>query len=141
MPTNPRRASSSCIGCGRARLATRSAPTGANKPFESVYVSVAGTLIDVGGFDEVPYLVPRFSKVTGEIYGLGPGMTCLPDVKMLNEMAKTVVKAAQKIVDPPLQLPDSGFLVPIKTTPGSLNSLRQQIIRAFYVEWLLMPSE
>ena len=140
-----------------------------NKAFESTYVSVAdGTVIDEGGFDEFPYLCPRLSKVSGEIYGRSPGMSTLPDIKMLNEMMKLVVKSAQKIIDPPLQIPDDGFLLPVRTTPGSLNSyragskdriealqthgdpqlgieminaLRQQIIRGFYVEWMLMPSD
>lgn len=96
-----------------------------HKEFESVYVSPEDlAVISEGGFDEFPYLVPRDNKVTGEPYGRGRGWTALPDVKMLNEMVKTLLKAAQKIVDPPLQLPDDGFLVPVKTTPGSLNFYR-----------------
>lgn len=140
-----------------------------NKPWQSVYVSEADrTIIGEGGFDEFPYLAPRLAKTPGELYGRGRGMTALPDIKMLNEMAKTVLKAAQKVVDPPLLLPDDGYVLPIRTTPGGLNfhrpglrdelrpletkgqvqlgvemlnALRQQIIRAFYVEWMLMPSD
>ena len=93
-----------------------------NKAWESVYVSLADkSEIDVGGFDDFPYLVPRFSKITGETYGRGPGMWCLPDIQMLNVMGKTVLKAAQKIVDPPLFIPDDGYIVPIKTEPGSFG--------------------
>jgi hypothetical protein len=142
---------------------------GRNKPWESVYVSVADrTVISESGFNEFPYHCPRFSKKASEIYGRGPGMINLPDIKMLNAMVMTVLKAAQKVVDPPLQLPDDGFMVPIKTTPGGLNfyragsqdriepletkgqvqlgvemvnALRQQIIRGFYVEWMSMPSD
>jgi|SRR5579871_153203 hypothetical protein len=140
-----------------------------NMPFESVYVSEEDrTVIDVGGYHEFPFLVPRFAKAAGEIYGRGPGMLQLPDVQMLNEFVKLLWKGAQKIVDPPLQLPDDGFIVPIKTTPGSLNYFRsgtrptdriapietkgnieiglellnaliQQINRGFYLEYLAMP--
>lgn len=96
-----------------------------NKPYASLYVAVdEGVTIAEGGFEEFPYMVPRLDKIAGEKYGRGPGWTALPDVKMLNEMVKTLLKAAQKIVDPPLQLPDDGFLVPIKTTPASLNFYR-----------------
>ncbi len=137
--------------------------------FSSSYVNLSDmTTIDVGGFQEFPYLVPRFAKRTGEIYGRGPGHTALPDVKMLYELKKIVVKAAQKIIDPPLMLPDDGYTLPINTTPGSkiyyragmqdrieplktggdiqvgselLQSLQQSIIRNFYVEWMLMPSD
>lgn len=140
-----------------------------NHAWQSVYVAMDGKhVIGESGFNEFPYHVPRFSKITGETYGRGPGMMALPDIQMLNEMVKTVLKSAQKVVDPPLMLPDDGFMVPIKTTPGSLNfyragmrdriepiqtegqvqlgvemlnALRQQIIRTFYVEWLMMPSD
>ena len=93
----------------------------AHMPFESRYINVTEkTMIGEGGFTEFPYMVPRFAVRSGESYGRGPGMTALPDVKMLNEMKKTVLKAAQKVVDPPLQVPDDGFMMPIKTQPGSL---------------------
>lgn len=139
--------------------------------FESRWVCEADmALIDEGGYREFPYLCPRVSKATGERYGRGPGTTALPDIKMLNELAKLVVKAAQKIIDPPLELPDDGYIVPIRTVPGSLNfrrpglrpddrinaietkgnlpighemqeALRTGIGRSFYVDLLHMPSD
>ena len=39
-------------------------------------------------------------------------------------MEKTYLKALQKIVDPPLMIPDDGFLNPIRTTPGGINYYR-----------------
>lgn len=78
-------------------------------------------LLSKSGFMEFPYAVPRFYKAGGEVYGRGPGITSLPDVKMVNEMMKTTIKAAQKIVDPPLQAPSQGFLNPIRTIPGGIN--------------------
>ena len=51
-------------------------------------------------------------------------MTALPDVKMLNEMSKTTIKSAQKQVDPPLLVPDDGFILPVRTVPGGLNFYR-----------------
>jgi hypothetical protein len=51
-------------------------------------------------------------------------MTALPDVKMLNKMSETTIRAAQKQIDPPLMVPDDGFVLPIRTTPGSLNFYR-----------------
>jgi len=51
-------------------------------------------------------------------------MTALPDVKMLNEMSKTTIKSAQKQVDPPLLVPDDGFMLPVRTVPGGLNFYR-----------------
>jgi hypothetical protein len=142
-----------------------------HKRWESVYVAEEDrVVVRQGGFDEFPYLCPRLSKASNEIYGRGCGMTALPDMKMLNELLKLTIKAGQKMVDPPLQIPDDGFLLPIKTVPGSQNyyranspaqaritpietrgrwdvgkdmleSLRASINRAFFVEWMtLMPA-
>ena len=51
-------------------------------------------------------------------------MTALPDTKMLQEMSKTTIKSAQKQVDPPLLVPDDGFVLPVRVTPGGLNFYR-----------------
>ena len=96
-----------------------------NMPFESVYFEYkGGNELSVSGFKEFPFVVPRYLKASQEVYGRSPAMTALPDVKMLNEMCKTTIKAAQKQVDPPLLVPDDGFLLPVRTVPGGLNFYR-----------------
>lgn len=95
------------------------------KPIASVYYHKATkALLSEGGFDDFPFMVPRFVKDSVSIYGRSPAMTALPDVKMLNKMSETTIRAAQKQVDPPLMAPDDGFMLPIRTTPGSLNFYR-----------------
>lgn len=97
-----------------------------NMPFASYYVMVQDRkLLQEGGFEEFPFAIPRWYKTSGEVYGRSPGMTALPDVKMLQEMAKTTIKAAQKVVDPPLKLNDDGVIGPVRMIPGGLNFLRQ----------------
>ena len=96
-----------------------------NMPFESVYIEYSsGDELSVSGFREFPFVVPRYLKASHEIYGRSPAMTALPDVKMLNEMSKTTIKSAQKQVDPPLLVPDDGFILPVRTVPGGLNFYR-----------------
>lgn len=96
-----------------------------NKPVASVYYHKATKhLLSESGFDEFPFMVPRFVKDSVSTYGRSPSMTALPDVKMLNKMSETTIRAAQKQVDPPLMAPDDGFMLPIRTTPGSLNFYR-----------------
>lgn len=92
-----------------------------NKPYASVWVSLSTseTLYE-SGYDTFPYHVPRWTKLAGEVYGRGPAKKCLPDIKMLNQMEKTILKAGQKQVDPPLVLTSDSFMLPIKTSPGSL---------------------
>ena len=92
------------------------------KPFLSAYVEKkAKHVVKEGGYDELPFMGARFYKTSFESYGRGPGSTALPDVKMLMQVAKVTIRAAQKTVDPPIILPDSGFLRPVRTTPGGLN--------------------
>lgn len=105
------------------------APEGAKAskmlPVASVYLDEKEKhILQEGGFDEMPFMVSRWSKATGEVFGRSPAMTSLPDIKMLQEMMKTTIRAAQKIVDPPLLVPDDGVIGPVRTIPGGLNYYR-----------------
>jgi hypothetical protein len=96
-----------------------------NMAFASCYFEYkAGHLLHENGFQEFPFLVPRWAKMPGEVYGRSPGMTALPDIKMLQAMMLTLIKAAQKIADPPLFIPDDGVIGPVRTVPGGLNFYR-----------------
>jgi hypothetical protein len=94
-------------------------------PFESRYVLKAEKkLVKEGKFRRFPYLVSRWTKISGEVYGRSPAMNALPEAKTLNMMAKTMLQGAQKVVDPPVQMPDDGFVRPLKTFPGGVNYYR-----------------
>jgi len=99
-----------------------------NKPWASVVLfdgrTSDPTIIRQSGFDMFPFLVPRWTKAAGEIYGRSPAMKVLPDIRLVNAMARTVLESAQKAADPALQVPDDGFLQPIRTHPGGLNYYR-----------------
>lgn len=103
------------------------AKTRDNKPWVSAHYlnEGKGQIITQSGFDQFPFIVARWSKVAGETYGRSPAMEVLPDIKMLQEMSKTVIKAAQKATDPPLMVPDDGFLGSIRTMPGGINYYRK----------------
>ena len=94
-------------------------------PFKSVYYHKDdNVIISESGYMEFPYVVPRWLKSSSETYGRSPSMTALPDIKMLNKMSETTIKAAQKMVDPPLLVPDDSFVLPVRTQPGGLNFYR-----------------
>ena len=96
-----------------------------NMPFQSIYFEYGeGHIINISGFKEMPYVVPRYLKASTEIYGRSPAMNALPDVKVLNKMVETALKAAAKQVDPPLLVPDDSMLSPIRMSAGSLNYYR-----------------
>lgn len=91
-------------------------------PFSSYYISYEGRqMVGEGGFWSMPYAISRHVTAPRETYGRGPAMMVLPDIKMINEMEKTVIRAAHKIVDPPLLLYGDGILSNFATRPGALN--------------------
>jgi len=96
-----------------------------NKPFASIYVfKLKNRVIKEKGYDEFPAAIPRWTKQSYERYGRSPAMKCLPEVKLLNEVKKTMIISAQKMIDPPLQAPDEGMVLPLRTRPGAINYYR-----------------
>ena len=94
---------------------------GKNKAFASLNIDVEEKLIITeGGFDEFPYLIPRWAVKAGEVYGRSPSMKMLPTIMMLNAMGRTLIVAAEKAVDPPLIIPANSVEGPIRTAPASL---------------------
>lgn len=134
----------------------------ASLPWASYYINMQDrSLVGESGYHEFPWVVARWQKLVGEVFGRSPAMAALPDIKMINAMAKTVLTAGHMALDPPLQLPDDGYLKGARIRPGArffrkpgqdriepiltgarvdigldmMNRVREQIMRAFYVEW------
>ena len=97
-----------------------------NMPFQSIYFeNKNGHIISIGGFKEMPYIIPRYLKSSTEVFGRSPAMAALPEIKVLNKMVEVMLKAAQKQVDPVLMVPDDTIsLQSIRTAPGSINYYR-----------------
>lgn len=90
-----------------------------NMPWESIYIEMkTRSLLEESGFPEFPYAVPRWSKFAGEEYGRSPAMTALPDIKMLQEMERTMAMASELAALPPINVPDDGSSKPINYVPG-----------------------
>lgn len=92
------------------------------RPLYSLYVSIDGRqVVEENGYYTMPYAIGRYVTSPRETYGRSPAMTVLPDIKMLNEMSKTIIRAAHKIVDPPLLLQEDGALGAFDLRPGAMN--------------------
>jgi len=89
--------------------------------------------IDVGGdfennvvargtFETNPYIIFRWSLVSGEIYGRGPVLRALPDIKTANKVVELVLKNATIAVSGIWQADDDGVinLSNINLTPGAI---------------------
>ncbi|EGY26476.1 hypothetical protein DA2_1212 [Desulfovibrio sp. A2] len=92
-------------------------------PFESLVFEAdgaAGDLLHEGGFEEFPHLTARWDVTGSDVYGRSPGMDVLPDVKMLQEMARSQLLAIHKVVNPPMRVP-TGFKQRLNLIPGAQN--------------------
>jgi hypothetical protein len=90
--------------------------------FISLHLSVEDkNILKTGGFDEQPYIVVRWVKRIGEVYGISPSWNSLSDIKMINGFAEVGLKSAQKQVDPPILMSDDGVVLPLQTFPGGVN--------------------
>ena len=69
-----------------------------------------------------PWIVARFMKVPGEVYGRGPLVTALPDIKTLNKVKELVLKNASIAVTGVYTAADDGVLNPqtIQIKPGAI---------------------
>lgn len=91
-------------------------------PWKSLYVCPGfNKIIRTGGYHTMPYCIARYYKSPGETYGRGPGMTALPDIKVLNEMNKETLIGAQLANRPPVLVSDDGALDAFSLVPGSIN--------------------
>lgn len=81
----------------------------------------SGSIVDEQGYRTFPYAVSRYSTTPGEIYGRGPAEIVLPDIKMLNDMNKTTMQAAQLRALPPILAHHDGILSAVRLTPGAIN--------------------
>lgn len=98
-----------------------------NMPFASYYVDVEGRhIISESGYRVFPFMAGRWNKNSNEVYGRSPAMDALPEIMSLNEMRTSILKSGQKAVDPPIWLPDDGYIGmgTVDLTPGAVNFYR-----------------
>lgn len=92
-----------------------------NLKYASIWIDKTNAhLINESGFNNFPYVVPRWEKLPGEVYGRSPAYIALPDVKTLNAMQESLLTISQKIANPPMMV--SGDLdEALDITPGAVN--------------------
>lgn len=92
----------------------------------TAWVDVGGdfenNIVARGTFETNPYIIFRWSVVSGEIYGRGPVLRALPDIKTANKVVELVLKNATIAVSGIWQADDDGVinLSNINLTPGAI---------------------
>lgn len=95
-------------------------------PYVSIYICKDDkTVVGEGGYNEMPYLVTRWSKASGEEYGRSPAYNALPDIKTLNKAVELGLKAWAKAIDPPLLVEDDGVIGRVVTKPAGITVVRR----------------
>ena len=69
-----------------------------------------------------PWIIVRWSKVAGEVFGRGPLLQALPDLKMLNKAKELMIRAAQLNIFGVYTVADDGVTNPntIKIAPNAM---------------------
>lgn len=78
-------------------------------------------LLHQGGYRCMPYSTSRYITAPGELYGRSPAMNVLPNISVINEQKKTVLKQGHRTVDPVLLAHDDGVLDGFSLKPGAVN--------------------
>ncbi len=88
----------------------------------SVYLDAENEeIVSKGGFRDRRYFTPRWSKASGEVFGRGPAMDVLPDVKTLNTMVRYGLEGLTMSVYPPWLFPDESLVGNLRLLPGARN--------------------
>lgn len=78
------------------------------KPWRSVWWEEGAdndTLLSTGGFNQKPFLAPRWQTIGMDVYGRGVGSDVLGDTIGLQAMTKKKARAVDKQIDPAMNLP------------------------------------
>ena len=83
---------------------------------------IENNIVSTGTFETNPYIIFRWSLSSGELYGRGPVMRALPDIKTANKVVELVLKNATIAVSGIWQADDDGVinLSNINLTPGAI---------------------
>lgn len=83
--------------------------------------SVPNVILQEGGYRTFPYAIGRYVLAPGEVYGRSPAWLVLPNIKVLNEQKRTLLKIGHRAVDPVLLAHDDGIIDSFSLKPGSMN--------------------
>jgi hypothetical protein len=114
----------------RGRLGPR------GKRWLSTYCCEEGpSVVRESGYAEMPFYAPRWEVDTGQTYGRGPGMTALPDARVVNLMDAANLRAGQSAADPTLLAPDrdamplTGVVRPGEVVYGGVDMRGNPLVR------------
>jgi hypothetical protein len=96
------------------------------RPYGMKYVlhKDSSDLGEEGGYYEMPAFIPRWRKTSKSMWGHGPAMIALPDILTINQLVELILKATEKVVDPPTKVTERGLLSDLDLEPAGLTVVR-----------------
>lgn len=131
-PNADRREMLMFLHCVEPREAGRPGDFAHNKPFADATLLIEpNEIVDASGWDEFPYSVSRFQRLSGQPYGYSPGMQALPLIKGLNVLLDSVIRTAEFQADPTLIDLTGGAYDNFDRRPGSMISIDPSLYRSY----------
>jgi hypothetical protein len=92
-------------------------------PFRSCWFEAAANnpeknFLQEGGYREFPVVAPRWNITGEDVYGHGPGMDALGDVRALQMLERRKAQLVDKLVNPPMKGPSSLRRDRVSLLPG-----------------------
>lgn len=100
------------------------APGAKGMPWMEVYWEWGDTgteLLAEKGYNERPFLAPRWNVTANDPYGRSPGMDAIGDTKQLQVMTKRADQLVDKLVNPPMVAPNTMKNEPTTVIPGGVT--------------------
>jgi len=97
---------------------------GLNRPYADLYFELGSdndVFLQEGGYNRLPVYVPRWDTLGGDVYGYGPGMDHLGDIKQLQHEQRRKAQAIDKMVNPPMRAANALKGKPTTVLPGGVT--------------------
>lgn len=79
--------------------------------------------LEEGGYTYFPAIISRWYVRPGDVYGTGPGIDSLPDIKQIQVMEKRKLQALDLSLNPPLQGPTTFRARTVNNFPGGYTPI------------------
>jgi len=120
------------VHCIRLRMENKDADISGElapeaRPYEERYV-LAKDAIELtnekSGYYEMPAYVMRWGRAAGSKFGDSPAINVLADITTLNQLVELVIKAAEKVIDPPTLTQQRGIIGDLDLQPAGVTVVR-----------------
>lgn len=90
--------------------------------YKSLYIYVKDkSIVKEGHFNNKPFVVTRWTKRIGEVYGIGAAWDVLSDIEVLNVLSMLELEASELAIRPPLLATDEGVIGEPEWIPGGIT--------------------